>query len=207
MKISIQMKNHYKNCFNKYGPTSQGIDWGEDESKLLLRYEKMTNLFLANDYNEKFTLLDVGCGYGGYFSYLKNKELKVDYSGIDIVEDMILWGKNNSSDTKGFICGDFLNYNFTDNYDYIICNGILTQKLEATNMEMDSYSLELIKKMFNICNKGIAFNLMTTKVNYFSNNLYYKSPVEMLSFCMNELSSNIRIDHSYLYEYTVYVYK
>ena len=58
MKISIQMKNHYKNCFNKYGPTSQGIDWGEDESKLLLRYEKMTNLFLANDYNEKFTLLD-----------------------------------------------------------------------------------------------------------------------------------------------------
>ena len=44
MKISVQMKNHYKNCFNKYGPTSQGIDWGEDESKLLLRYEKMTNL-------------------------------------------------------------------------------------------------------------------------------------------------------------------
>lgn len=120
---------------------------------------------------------------------------------------MILYAKNNNSDAKEFICSDFLNYNFMDNYDYIICNGILTQKLEATNIEMDNYALELIKKMFKLCKKGIAFNLMTTKVNYFSNNLYYKSPVEILSFCMNELSSNIRIDHSYLYEYTVYVYK
>ena len=61
--------------------------------------------------------------------------------------------------------------------------------------------------MFRICNRGIAFNIMTTKVNYFSNNLYYKSPIEALSFCLNEITTKVKLDHNYLYEYTLYLYK
>jgi hypothetical protein len=49
---------------------------------------------------------------------------------------------------------------------------------------------------------------MTTKVNYFSNNLYYKNPAELLSWCITEITPYIRIDHAYpLYEYTVYLYR
>lgn len=205
--ISKNLKSHYEKCFNKFGATNEGVDWGQDISKMFLRYDKMKELF-TNDKSENISILDVGCGYGGFYSYLKeNTNKEVTYSGIDLVEDMILWAKNNINTANEFICDDFINYNFEKKYDYIICNGILTQKLEASNKEMDLYASKIIKKMFEICNKGIAFNIMTTKVNYFSNNLYYKSPVEMLSFCLNELSDTVKIDHSYLYEYTLYVYK
>ncbi len=50
---------------------------------------------------------------------------------------------------------------------------------------------------------------MTTKVNFFANNLYYRNPAEMLSWCLAEITPRLRIDHAYppLYEYTVYLYR
>ena len=62
--------------------------------------------------------------------------------------------------------------------------------------------------MFELCEKAVAFNVMTTKVNFFSNNLYYRNPAELLSWCMNEITPYFRLDHSYpLFEYTLYLFR
>ena len=93
-------------------------------------------------------------------------------------------------------------------FDYVVCNGILTQKLDVPGLAMDQFAARLIRRLFLLCERGIAFNVMTTKVNFFSNNLYYRNPSELLAWCMNELSPYVKLDHSYpLYEYTVYVYR
>jgi len=202
--ISNALKMHYYNIFEQFGATSEGIDWGTDNEKVLLRYKKMANLF---EENIEGTLLDVGSGFGGFNKYLKENNFNIEYTGIDIAENMIDWAKNHQAIFKEFICADFLNHKFSCKYDYIICNGILTQKLEATNIDMDDYANKLIKKMYLLSNKGIAFNIMTTKVNFFSNNLYYRNPSELFAYCMSEITPNIKIDHTYLYEYTVYLYK
>ena len=89
-----------------------------------------------------------------------------------------------------------------------MCNGILTQKLETAGLQMDQFAAQLIRQMFSLCTIGIAFNVMTTKVNYFSNNLYYRNPAELFSWCLSEISPHIKLDHSYpLYEYTIYLYR
>ncbi len=37
------------------------------------------------------------------------------------------------------------------------------------------------ERLVALCTIGVAFNVMTTKVNYYSNNLYYRNPAELFS--------------------------
>lgn len=205
-KISKALREHYAEKFADYGATPEGVDWGSDVQKMLLRYDKMLDV-IQKPLAYKPTLLDVGCGFGGLCSYTIKNNIEIDYTGIDIVENMIEWAVKNVSDGE-FLLGDILHEEFPRKYDYVICNGILTQKLDTPGLKMDEFAGELIRKLFSICKVGVAFNVMTTKVNFYSNNLYYRNPAELLAWCMSEISTKIRIDHAYpLFEYTVYLYR
>lgn len=204
--ISKALQKHYAEKFSAHGPTAEGVDWGPDAAKAFLRYEKM--LSVADFANGKLvSLLDVGCGYGGLLGYAVSKNIDLDYSGIDVAGNMIEWAQANLPAEK-FIHGDIMDHKFDREFDFVVCNGILTQKLEAAALEMDQFAARLIRRMFSLCTVGVAFNVMTTKVNYFSNNLYYRNPAELFAWCLNEVTTHIRLDHSYpLYEYTIYLYR
>jgi SAM-dependent methyltransferase len=206
--ISQMMKKHYESTFQRHGPNSAGVDWGKDVEKAILRYKIMLAVLDSEPTKKVPTLLDVGCGYGGLQIYAQQTGIKTQYTGIDVASNMIAWGRDHVKPAE-FIEGDFLNTAFSENsFDYIICNGILTQKLESSLLDMDHYAKMLINKMYSLCKKAIAFNIMSTSVNYFSPNLYYKHPAEILTYCLSEISKKVKIDHSYgLYEFTVYLYK
>lgn len=202
--ISRAMKRHHSQRFDEFGPTARGVDWSKEED-VQLRYDKM--LAVIEILDTPITLLDVGCGYGGLLQYAEQKGLRLQYTGIDLVSNMISWAREHLPDGE-FIEADFLEYDFDGpKFDYVVCNGILTQKLKTSFFDMDKFVKETIKKMFALCNRGVAFNVMTTYVNYFSSGLYYKHPSEMLAYCISEISPEVKLDHSYgLYEYTLYLY-
>ena len=203
--ISETLRQHYSEKFALHGASSQGVDWGANEANVLLRYQKM--LGVLKDSHGRPSLLDVGCGYGGLLSYANDKKIELDYTGIDVAENMIEWARANQAGGI-FTVGDVTHHEFEGQFDYVVCNGILTQKLDTTNLAMDQFAAQLIKRMFSLCRVGIVFNVMTTKVNYFSNNLYYRNPAELFSWCLSEISSHIRLDHSYpLFEYTLQIYR
>lgn len=203
--ISERLRDHYDSKFKIHGPTSSGVDWGANEQNLRLRYRKMLDVVLPND--DSFTLCDVGCGFGGLLNFAKERGLDLEYTGVDLSETMIQWATENQPDGS-FYCEDFLESHFDRKFDYVICNGILTQKLATSNLDMDKFSRSLIRKMFDTCQKGIVFNVMSTYVNFHSENLYYKNPSELIAWCMSEISPRIRMDHSYpLYEYSIYLYR
>ena len=210
-KISSIMKMHYAETFHQYGANIQGVDWGNknDIEKLELRYEKMLNVIkhsalkMADD---NISILDVGCGYGGLHEYALNNDFGFDYTGIDVCENMIEYAKEADKEGK-YILGDILEYSSKENYTFIICNGILTQKFDVSVREMDEYARKLIRKMWSLSTKGIVFNIMKSQVDFMNENLYYKSPLEILGYCMT-LTDKFILDSSYpLYEYSVYLYK
>ncbi|NLW76497.1 MAG: class I SAM-dependent methyltransferase [Methanomicrobiales archaeon] len=205
--ISKILHDHYQSTFFQHGPTVQGVDWGNKQDNLDLRYSKMLEVIEPQDRNINTRFLDVGCGYGGLYEYSLFNGFNINYTGVDIVQSMMIHAQKTFPNAH-FECHDILDYRPEQMFDYVVCNGILTQKLTASIQEMESYSKALIRKLYSLCKKGIAFNLMSSKVNFTVNNLFYKSPVEMLSFCLNEITSYVKIDHSYgLYEYTVYLYR
>lgn len=205
-KITKALRDHYARAFRAHGATAKGVDWGEKAADLALRYDKMAAVMPAGE-ADPVSLLDVGCGFGGLCDHLLARNIAADYTGIDVVADMIGAARARHPQAR-FILGDILAANELGQYDYVVCNGILTQKLDAPAAEMDAFAAALIRRMFALCRKGIAFNVMTTKVNYFANNLYYRNPAELFAWCLSEVTRHIRIDHAYpLYEYTMYLYR
>ena len=207
-KVSKRLAQHYKKVYALHGDTPAGVDWGIERELAVSRQRKMLDLIIKELSTEnKPSVLDVGCGYGALVDLIKQRKLDIDYFGLEIVHEMLTSARAQHPECT-FIEADFLESD-EQTYDYLVCNGILTQKLSTSKMEMDLYAKAVIKKMFRQCKKGIAFNVMNTNVNFQSDNLYYHSPVEMIAWCISELSPRVKLDCAYepWYEYTVYLYK
>jgi len=205
-EISKKLKEHYARCYSEYGATGKGVDWGDKDWAADIRQHKMLEV-VRHPRQTSVSMLDVGCGYGSLADVIRKENLDIQYTGIDIVSEMIEYAKKRHHSFK-FISGDIFSLN-EPKYDYVVCNGILTQKLDASTLLMNQYAQDLIRRMYDLCRVGIAFNIMNTHVNFQKDNLYYRNPIEMIGWCASELTPRIRLDCAYKlwYEYTVYLYK
>ena len=206
--VTQRLGEHYARTFAEHGATARGVDWGTEES-VRLRYDRMLAVAdgpkVEGDAPPRW--LDVGCGFGGLYGYARELDRAIDYTGIDVVAPMIDHARGRFPEAT-FLCDDVFAIGAARSFDYVVANGILTQKLETTIAEMDDFARRLIVHLFTLCDRGVAFNVMTNRVNFMAGNLYYKSPVEMLEFCLSHVTRHVRIDHAYpLYEYTVYLYR
>lgn len=215
-KISQLLKEYHDTVFAQFGATARGVDWN-DERELLHRYDKMLRVLDMDFYKgpSRPSVLDVGCGWGGLAKRIKEIKIDVDYHGIDVVEGMIEHARSTHPEYS-FHCGDILEFEGEGIYDFLICNGILTQKHDVKIPEMERYAKEIVRKLFSLCRHGIAFNMMSTRVNFTVGNLYYQNPAELLTWLLTEVSPRVVVDHGYsslasgvgkFYDFTVYAYK
>lgn len=202
------LKEHYSNKFRQYGAQPKGVDWGPDPSDHCLRLDRMLAVTeLGRQPHARHSILDVGCGYGSLLDLMKQRSLDFSYTGIDLCEEMIETARTKHP-AEEWIVDNILNMDESRRFDYVVCNGLLTQKLQAKISTMDRFLVTLVTKMFDLCNIGVAFNVMSTHVNHTVENLYYRNPAELIAWCMSQLTPRIRLDHAYpLFEYTIYLYR
>ena len=73
---------------------------------------------------------------------------------------------------------------------------------------MMNFFTSAITKLWEKCNVGLAFNLMSKHVDWEREDLFHVSLDELGWFLKKNLSRNFVIRNDYkLFEYTVYVYK
>jgi SAM-dependent methyltransferase len=205
-EVSDTLQEYYTKCFAEHGPSPRGVDWHNWQS-LALHYDKMLAVIEPGVTQGSVALLDVGCGFGGLLDHAKSKGIRLDYTGIDIVPAMIEHGRKRHPDAT-FASTSIFDFAPAKSFDYVVCNGVLTEKLDVSIAEFDVFARRLISRMFELAGRAIAFNLMTTHVNFTAPNLFYKNPLEMIAFCAAELSPKFAVDHAYPhYDYTMYVYR
>lgn len=205
----LDLVRHYENCYNKYGDNNKGVDWPNVEDankryKVMLEIIKFDNSNFDNGDN---LLLDFGCGLAHMYEYIVKNKLKCRYEGMDISNVFIKKCKEKFPNVVFYKC-DILNDNIEKTWDYIIMNGVFTEKREMSYDEMLMYFKQLVKKIYKICNKGIAFNVMSKDVDWEREDLFHLPLNELSSFLTKEVTRNFIIRYDYgLYEYTVYIYK
>jgi trans-aconitate methyltransferase len=172
-----------------------------------MRLHSILSVLREDTQKEFFSILDVGCGYGRAFDLLSKMSSRCKYTGIDIVEPMIISAKHLYPNATFYI-GDFLDFKFDTKFDYVICNGIFTQKLHVNETDMLKFMQTVVTKMFHLCNVGISFNVMSSNTNFKSSNLFYLNPLVMLDFVQSNLSDHFLIDHSDgFFQYTTCVFR
>ena len=83
-QIQQQVADYYDNKIEKFGTTSKGVDWNGKESQEL-RFKQILKVFSSNE----GSILDIGCGYGAMYSYMKESSFNsIAYVGMDISASM-----------------------------------------------------------------------------------------------------------------------
>ena len=160
---------HYRECFKRHGDTALGMDW-PDESEIDVRHEVMHQLM-----RESGTILDFGCGTSHYQEWVQNGVISKSqhpYTGLDLDAGKIATCKTKFPQ-HNFLCQDILEVPLEKSYDYIMMNGVFTEKLDLSNDEMTEYFEALLTAAWNSCNKGLAFNVMSKNVDWERDDLFH----------------------------------
>lgn len=197
---------HYENCFLKHGDNHKGVDW-PNKDEATIRYKVM--LDLINAQNNLISLLDFGCGASHLYDFIVGNNLNyIDYTGLDISKVYIDFSKNKYPNNKYIQCDILRESNELENYDYIVMNGVFTEKIDLEFDRMFYFLKLILSKLWNNTNIGIAFNVMSELVDWKRDDLFHLSIDLLGDFLCNNISRNFIIRNDYgLYEYTCYVYK
>ena len=203
----LKIISHYEDCLDKHGDTHLGVDW-PDPTDAITRYRVMLDV-IHESQGAKVSLLDFGCGASHLHDYIHANQLKyIDYSGLDISKKFIRLSQAKYPDTN-YYCMDILKASKQlPRFDYIVLNGVFTEKRELSHDEMWEYSKQVILKLFEVTGKGMAFNVMSSHVDWERDDLFHLPMDKLAAFLVREVSRDLVIRHDYrLYEYTTYVYR
>ena len=197
---------HYEECLEKNGDNHLGVDWPNYDDTIT-RYKIMLDILKYSNKNTKYSLLDFGAGCGGLYDFIKSNNYNINYTALDISPKFCDIIKNKYIDIDVLNIDIFKNEIY-HNYDFIILNGVFTEKRDLNDREMWDFFTNVLKKIWKNTNIGISFNVMTPIVDWKDDKLFYLSYDILGKFLRENLSRNYIFNQSYgLWEYTVYVFK
>lgn len=193
---------HYEDCLEKNGDSHKGVDW-PNKKDAELRYFTMLSLLPSQ---KPISLLDFGCGLSHLYEFMQSsvKYKNIKYYGLDISEKFIEKSQKKFPENTYYHLDILQSDNNDLNFDYIIANGVFTEKLSLTHAEMFDFLTKTLKKLFLMANEGVIFNVMNKHVDWERNDLFHLPYDELADFFHKEKQRNYIIKNDYgLYEYTV----
>jgi len=197
---------YFSSKLESFGATAQGVDYNGPEAQER-RFEQLTKVI---DPAQRFSVIDYGCGYGAMFDFLRGKGWRFEYYGIDLIEKMILAGREKY--------GNFSNAHFTTDEaavpqaDYLLAGAIFNIKMESTSDAWRRFVCESLGRMNALCTKGLAFNMLTSYSDEermaARPDLFYGDPLFFFDFCKRNFARDVALLHDYgLYDFTILVRK
>ena len=204
-KIIQDQINIYLNNFLVNKDSSLGT-FQNDRVTQYMRFEHILKSFKYL-LNETVSFHDLGCGCCDMYDYMLQNNIKSNYSGTEIIQEMIDHARQKFPGIK-LNKRDILKENVPEKYDIVVFSGGLYLPGNIEHEEWSKFVFDLINKMWDICNIGISFNLLSTYSTYKNSQLFYIDPKIMFDYCINNFSRFVTLDHAYpLYEWTITVFK
>lgn len=197
------VRDYYSNKIVAHGPVPAGVDWSSQERQER-RFAALARMLPRE---EGVTLLDVGCGYGALFDYLSSTGRNISYTGTDISSAMITQARVlHTEENAAFLEGDIPDTSF----DYVVASGIFNVLAGADPAVWRLHVINTVRRMFAHCTVGMGCNFLSSYSDADRKiaRLYYVDPLEMLDFCLRELSLEADLTHHYgTWDFTIHVFK
>jgi len=102
------------------------------------------------------------------------------------------------------LCIDILNDPLDRTFDYVFCGATIQHK--PAYGDPQKYFDNMVREMFRLANRGVAFDSFSTRVDYRDNDKLYVDPIHLLRLCYS-LTSRLVLRNDYRpYEVVVYLY-
>jgi SAM-dependent methyltransferase len=202
VKQAGSIENYYRELFQKFGDSHETVRYSSKKSQ----FKRYHTLVKIGDLTGS-KVLDFGCGVGHFLEFLSTQNLNIEkYIGIEIVPEMLAFARNKYPSASFFLPSELNKLSF----DYGFVSGTFNDKVKNNR----KFWQDTIARLFSRCEKGIAFNMMSTYVNFQNKDLFYESPEYVFQFVKNNLTPYVTLCHDFEtkensvpFEFVIYAYK
>ncbi|OGC28976.1 hypothetical protein A2311_03250 [candidate division WOR-1 bacterium RIFOXYB2_FULL_48_7] len=206
---------YFEGLLAEHGESYKALDWNSVESQRL-RFQILKELFIYGRKSSGLTLLDVGCGFGDWYGFLKAEGLlrrhRITYTGYDISPKIVAVAKKKYPDADLSV-KDILEDRYIKKYDYVICSGVFNIRTTDTEAHLD-FVKEMMARLYDLAAFGVGMNFLSegaflsagsTDLN--NGRYFYFKPEEIISYC-RFLGARFIMRHDYHPgDFTVYLLK
>lgn len=197
------IERHYSELAQAHGNSPKSAQWADVETQ----EKRMAILAQIGDVRTA-KILDFGCGTGHLLTYLERDHgFAGEYCGLDLSTEVLEIARRTHGGAR-FERRDVLKDPLTEQFDYVFISGTFNNKIADNWALMTS----LLRALFPAVRKGLAFNALSTYVDFKQPDLSYIDPDRAFRFCKEELSPAVTLRHDYQlrshvlpYEYSIYV--
>jgi hypothetical protein len=150
------------------------------------------------------TINELGCGYGALANSIMGTGIPLQlFRGYDISAEMLVEARRHFSAAPAqWIQSDKLD----QPADYSFTSGIFNVKLQHDENTWGRYVERTIENLRSFSQRGFAFNMLSTYVDYRESHLFYGDPLYFFDYCKRTCSRHVNLLHDYpLYEWTITV--
>ncbi|MDP6636461.1 MAG: class I SAM-dependent methyltransferase [Phycisphaerae bacterium] len=192
MAKSRQIRHHYQPRIATRKENYDVVDWASAEAQHI-RFTVLTD----NVSLDGRTVLDVGCGLGDLWIYLKERGISADYCGVDLLEEMTASAAQQSPDAR-FVSGDIFDPNEQvmdppERFNVVFCSGTLNLEL-GNNTE---FLPEALNRMLELSTEHMVVNLLHTRCRMRYPHCAYYDPDEVLRI-LEPMPCKVRLIDDYL---------
>lgn len=146
-------------------------------------------------------ILDVGCGLGDLYGYLQARDIPVEYTGYDLLPDMIERARQRYPDAC-FMVRDVLQGLGAERFDYVLSSGAFNISF-GENMRAMRH---VLRQMFDCCTRGVAINFLSIADAGHDPIFYRYDRQEMLAYCQT-FCPQVQLREDYLpNDFTLYLF-
>ncbi len=156
-----------------------------------LRFQTLTGI---GDLQGK-SILDLGCGLGCLYGYLKGQGWEGEYTGIDILNLMVEGARRRFPDAR-FERRDILQAPPGRKWDYVLINGVFNHRVRDNWTWIE----QMVQAAFGLADKGLAFNVLTVELGWIDPELFYVNPRTLDEKVKKWSAGNYKIMKGYLPE-------
>ncbi len=187
---------YYDELVGRYGHDPRACDYGRPESQAT----KFAVISRVAPLDGK-RILDVGCGFADYATYLAAHFRNVSYTGVDLSAAMVASARalhpGLSIRARNILDED------VGSFDVVTANGIFY----LLGAEAPALMRALIERMYASATQAVAFNSLSTWAADQVPGEYYANPSEILDYCRS-LTPWLALRHDYhSRDFTVYLYR
>ncbi len=189
-------KKRYDKRLKNFGYNPKTLGW--IKGKQSLRFQILTSIGKLDN----SSVLDLGCGFGDLYGFLKYCNIKCSYLGLELNPNIIDIGKKKYPKAELDIF-DVEKNDIPRKFDWIIISGMFNFKRKRNYEFIEN----VLKKAFNSCKKGIAVDFLSAYVDFRNNDASYVSPEKIFKIG-KKLSKRVIIRHDYMpFEFCSFIYK
>lgn len=162
------IRRHYEPRISPHRPHHEVLDWASEQSQRA-RFEILCSLV---DLKGK-SLLDIGCGLGDLLTFIQERKIPVQYTGVDLLEKMVLAARH-VHPAATFIQADLFTANpfSPQSFDIVFCSGAFNLNLGNNS----KFLPQAIDTMLRLSRLYVVFNLLHHRARGSETTYFYYDP-------------------------------